>query len=103
MFRLIPQTDVTWRDVLGGALLTGLLLTGTKRLLAWYLGHLGSYAAYGAIGGFLGLLTWIYLASLFIFYGAEFTRVYAERYGSLARRASPLGALTPSKMQSGRE
>jgi membrane protein len=89
MFRLIPRTDVKWSDVFGGALLTGLLLTGTKSVLAWYLGHLGSYAAYGAIGGFLGLLTWIYLASLFTFYGAEFTRVYAERYGSLARRASP--------------
>jgi membrane protein len=89
MFRLLPQTDVKWSDVFGGALLTGLLLTGTKRVLVWYLGHLGSYAAYGAIGGFLGLLTWIYLASLFIFYGAEFTRVYAERYGSLAQRASP--------------
>ena len=85
MFRLIPQTAVQWRDVLGGALLTALLFTASKRLLAWYLGHLGSYAAYGAVGGFLGLLTWVYLASLFLFYGAEFTRLYAERYGSLAR------------------
>jgi membrane protein len=84
MFRMVPDTEVRWRDVLGGALLTALLFTGAKRLLAWYLGHLGSYAAYGAVGGFLGLLTWIYLASLFLFYGAEFTRVYAEKYGSLA-------------------
>ena len=84
MFRLIPQTHVAWRDVFGGALVSALLFTGSKRLLAWYLGHLGSYAAYGAVGGFLGLLTWIYLASLFLFYGAEFTRVYAERHGSVA-------------------
>jgi len=84
MFRLIPQTRVEWRDVLGGALLTALLFTAIKGLLGWYLGHLGSYAAYGAVGGFLGLLTWIYLASLFLFYGAEFSRVYAERRGSLA-------------------
>jgi uncharacterized BrkB/YihY/UPF0761 family membrane protein len=84
MFRIVPHTEVKWGDVLGGALVTAVLFTGTKRLLAWYLGHLGSYAAYGAVGGFLGLLTWIYLASLFLFYGAEFTRVYAEKYGSLA-------------------
>jgi membrane protein len=88
MFRLIPQTPVQWRDVLGGALLTALLFTGSKRLLAWYLGHVGSYAAYGAVGGLLGLLTWVYLASLFLFYGAEFTRLYAERHGSLAAPSS---------------
>jgi membrane protein len=83
MFRLIPQTRVEWRDVFWGALLTAILFTALKGLLGWYLGHLGSYAAYGAVGGFLGLLTWIYLASLFLFYGAEFSHVYAERHGSL--------------------
>jgi membrane protein len=83
MFRLIPQTRIEWRDVFGGALLTAILFTAIKGLLAWYLGHLGSYAAYGAVGGFLGLLTWIYLASLILFYGAELCHVYAERHGSL--------------------
>jgi membrane protein len=96
VFRLIPNTAVAWRDVFGGALLTAVLFTAIKRLLAWYLGHLGSYAAYGAIGGFLCLLTWIYLASLFVFYGAEFTRVYAERYGSLAGKLAPKDADAPA-------
>jgi membrane protein len=86
MFRLVPQTEIAWGDVFGGALLTAILFTVSKRLLAWYLGHIGSYSTYGAIGGFLGLLTWIYLAAIFTFYGAEFSRVYAERYGSLVRR-----------------
>jgi membrane protein len=88
MFRLIPQAPVEWRDVFGGALVSALLFTSSKGLLAWYFGHLGSYAAYGAVGGFLALLTWIYLASLFLFYGAEFTRVYAERHGSLSATAA---------------
>jgi membrane protein len=83
MFRLIPQTKIHWRDVFGGAFLTAVLLTAIKRLLGWYLAHLSSYAAYGAVGGFLGLLTWIYLASLFLFYGAEFAALYAERHGTL--------------------
>jgi membrane protein len=89
MYRMIPQTEIAWRDVLGGALLAAILFTGLKRLLAWYLGHIGSYAAYGAVGGMLGLLAWIYLASLILFFGAEFTRVYAERYGSLVNRKNP--------------
>ena len=95
MFRLIPDTRVEWRDVAWGALLTAVLFTAIKHMLAWYLTHLGSYAAYGAIGGFLCLLTWIYLASLFLFYGAEFSRVYAERYGSL--RAAPRDDGPPSQ------
>ena len=77
-----------WRDVLGASLFTSFLLSGLKHLLAWYLSHLTSYAAYGAVGGVLGLLTWIYVASLVVFYGAEFSRVYAERFGSL-RSGSP--------------
>lgn len=86
MFRMLPRADVRWRDVLGGATFTALLFTVLKHLLAWYLGHLGSYAAYGAVGAVLGLLMWIYLASLFLFFGAECTRVYAERFGSLSKR-----------------
>jgi membrane protein len=84
LFRMIPQTTVRWRDVTTGALVTSGLFLVLKRLLAWYLGRLGAYAAYGAIGAVLGLLTWIYLASLFLLFGAELTRVYAERHGGLA-------------------
>jgi membrane protein len=84
VFRMIPQTNVRWRDVIGGALLTSGLFMLLKRLLAWYLGRLGAYAAYGAVGAVLGLLTWIYLGSLFLLFGAEFTRVYAELHGGVA-------------------
>jgi membrane protein len=85
VFRVLPRANATWRDVIGGAFLTALLFSVLKHLLAWYLGHVGSYAAYGAIGAVLGLLTWIYLVNLVVFFGAEVTRVYAEREGSLAR------------------
>ena len=83
VFRILPRTTVAWRDVLGGALFTALLFSVLKHLLAWYLGSIGSYAAYGAVGAVLGLLMWIYLVSLLVFFGAELTRVYAEREGSL--------------------
>lgn len=96
MFRLLPETRVEWRDVFVGAFVTSVLFTAIKHAVGWYLGHLASYAAYGAIGGFLALLTWIYLASLFLFYGAELTRVYAERFGSLAT-ATPSGAQSPAQ------
>jgi membrane protein len=86
-YRMIPHARVSWRDVIGAAVVTSLLFTGLKSLLAWYLAGLGSYAAYGAVGAVLGLLTWIYVAALILLYGAEFSRVYAERSGSIARAA----------------
>jgi membrane protein len=86
VFRTLPRTHVAWRDVLGGAFFTALLFSVLKHLLAWYLGHVGGYAAYGAVGAVLGLLTWIYLVSLVMFFGAEMTRVYAEREGSFAKQ-----------------
>jgi membrane protein len=86
IYRLVPQAAVQWRDVVGAALLTSLFFVGLKSLLAWCLARIAGYAAYGAVGAVLGLLTWIYVASLVLFYGAEFSRVYAERYGSLAAK-----------------
>jgi membrane protein len=95
-YRFVPQTQVTWRDVVGAAALTSFLFAGLQSLLAWYLAHVVTYAAYGVVGGVLGLLTWIYVASLVLFYGAEFSRVYAERFGSLRPPASARNE--PSKL-----
>jgi len=92
IYRSLPRATVLWRDVTAGALLTAVLLTGLKRLFAMYLGHLGGYAAYGAVGAVLGLLTWIYLAGFFLYFGAEVSRVYAERYGSLVADGAPRGS-----------
>jgi YihY family inner membrane protein len=105
VFRAVPQTNVKWRDVVGAAFVTSALLAGLKSLLGWYLVHVVNYAAYGAVGAVLGLLTWIYLASLVLFYGAELSRVYAERFGSLRNQgAGELtgsgGAFAPTRMQS---
>lgn len=97
LYRLVPETRVTWRDVVPGSVLTAVLFTVVKNVLAWYFGNLGSYPAYGAAGALLGLLTWIYVASVLIFYGAEFSRLYAERFGSLARRDGPQSAPGPSR------
>lgn len=83
LFRVLPDTDVAWRDVGWGAFLTTFLVTLSKRGVAWYLAHLASFAAYGAVGGVLALVTWMYVTSLIIYFGGEFSRVYAEERGSL--------------------
>jgi membrane protein len=85
IYRIVPSRRVQWGDVFGAAFVASLLLTTLKYLLAWYLANVGSYAAYGAVGAVLGLLTWIYCASLVLFYGAEVSVLHADRFGSVAR------------------
>jgi membrane protein len=88
IYRLVPQTTVKWRDVFGAAFLTSLLFVVLKHLIAYYLARIAGYAAYGAVGAVLGLLTWIYVASVILFYGAEFGRVFAEHAESSSGRAA---------------
>jgi membrane protein len=83
VYRVVPQAEVAWRDATGGAFVSSLLLATLKGLIAWYLAHVGRYAAYGAVGGVLVLLAWIYVASLVVLYGAEFSRVCAESHGTV--------------------
>jgi len=89
IFRVVPACPIAWRDVVPAAIVTMLLFTLLKRTLAYYLAHLSGFGAYGAVGGVLAMLTWIYLMSLVVFFGAELSCVYAERFGS--RRRSTRG------------
>lgn len=82
IFRLLPDTHVEWRDVWWGSLLTSVLFALLKQLLSWYIGNSGSFAAYGIVGAVLALLTWIYFTSQLLFFGGEFTQVYARHFGS---------------------
>lgn len=80
-FHFIPRNRPRIRDVVGGAVLTTVGLTILKELFASFLSGLTSYSAYGVVGGVLALATWIYLSSQIIFFGAQLTRVHAEKLG----------------------
>ncbi|MBX3206699.1 MAG: YihY/virulence factor BrkB family protein [Labilithrix sp.] len=84
-FHLIPRSRPPVRIVARGALLTTILLSGLKELFASYLAHLTSYSAYGVAGGVLALTTWIYVSSMIILFGAQLTRVHAEKLGAVER------------------
>lgn len=85
-FHFVPRSRPPFRDVIGGAVLTTVLLTVLKAVFALYLSHLTSYSAYGIVGGVLALATWIYLSSQVIFFGATLTRVHCEMSGCPAAR-----------------
>ena len=86
MFRVLLRGRIAWRDLAFGASVTALLFSILKRALAFYLAHVVSYAAYGVVGALLGFLTWIYVSSMVLLFGAQLTRVYAERRATVSPR-----------------
>ena len=83
IYKVLPDRDLTWRDVFIGAAVTGLLFTIGKSLIGLYLGSSSMASSYGAAGGLLIMLVWIYYSAQIFLLGAEFTKVYASNYGSL--------------------
>jgi membrane protein len=65
-----------------GGLVTALLFVGGKQLIALYVGRTALASAYGAAGSLVVMLVWVYYSAQVFFLGAEFTKVYAETFGS---------------------
>lgn len=82
MYKFLPDVKITWNDVLIGASITALLFTIGKTVLGQYLGQASFGSTYGAAGSLVILLAWVYYSAQILFFGAEFTQVYASRYGS---------------------
>jgi membrane protein len=86
LFKYLPDTDVEWRDVWTGALLTSALFTVGKLLIGLYLGRSSVASVYGAAGSVVVLVLWVYYAAQIFFFGAEVTQAYAHRHGSRQER-----------------
>lgn len=94
MFKWLPDTPISWRDVWLGAVLTAALFEAGKFLIALYIGKQGLESTYGAAASIIVVLIWVYYSSQLVLMGAEFTNVYARRYGS-RRRAQRSGHAAP--------
>nr|WP_228035677.1 YihY/virulence factor BrkB family protein [Oculatella sp. LEGE 06141] len=82
IYKYLPDVKITWNDVLIGASMTALLFTIGKSLIGLYLGNSSFGSAYGAAGSLVVVLAWVYYSAQILFFGAEFTQVYARHYGS---------------------
>jgi membrane protein len=82
IFRMLPELKITWGDVWLGAALTAVLFTLGKFLIGFYIGKSVSASSYGAAGSLVIVVAWIYYSALILYFGAEFTQVYASKYGS---------------------
>jgi membrane protein len=89
IFKLLPKTKIAWSDVWIGAALTSLLFTAGKFVIGFYIGKSIAASAYGAAGSLVVVIAWIYYSALILYFGAEFTRVYARTLGSQRNGGDP--------------
>lgn len=82
IYKLMPNIDLYWRDVILGAMGTALLFLAGQALISLYVTHFLVANIYGAAGGVIVLLIWGYYSAQIFLLGAEFTKVFARHYGS---------------------
>lgn len=89
IYRILPDVELSWREVFWGATLTATLFLIGKYAIGFYLAKTGVTSAYGAAGSLVLILVWIYYSALIFLLGAEFTRVHSRRYREGRAKASP--------------
>ncbi|CAN5803796.1 YihY/virulence factor BrkB family protein [soil metagenome] len=82
IFRVLPDADIKWKDVMAGAMTTAILFMLGKLGISFYISKSNVGSTYGAAGSLVILLLWVYYSALILYFGAEFTKAYALKYGS---------------------
>jgi membrane protein len=77
IFKVLPDAVISWKDAITGSALTATLFLFGKFLIGYYLGKSNLGITYGAAASIIIILTWVYYSSVILFFGAEFTKVYA--------------------------
>ena len=86
IYKVLPDRTLQWKDVVVGALMTSVLFNLGKTVIGWYLGSSAVASSYGAAGGLIVLLLWVYYSAQIFLFGAEFTKIYANAHGSKRKR-----------------
>ena len=87
IFKVLPDAVIKWKDVITGSMVTAVLFMLGKFAITFYIGKSDIGGTYGAAGSLVILLLWVYYSSVILYFGAEFTKAYAAKYG---------GAIHPS-------
>lgn len=85
MFKILPDAKIKWRYIWPGAVLTSFLFTIGKTALSFYFGKTTPESVYGAGGSVILILLWVTYSSMILFFGAEFTHTYTNRYGEKSK------------------
>ena len=93
IYKVLPDRNLEWGDVVVGAIVTGVLFTIGKTLVSWYIGSSAVASSFGAAGALIVLLLWVYYSAQIFLLGAEFTKVYANTHGS--KQGAPVSQDAP--------
>ena len=80
VYRFMPKAEVTLRDTLPGAIIGGLLWEAAKYVFAWSLNYFHYDQIYGSVGAVVAVLTWSYVSSLILLFGAQLTAVFHREH-----------------------
>ena len=100
IYKLLPSVRIAWRDVWFGAGITALLFTIGKLLIGLYIGKSAVTSGFGAASSVVVLLIWVYYSAQIFLIGAEFTWVFAHRFGSKKDEKRELNAPAPEPRRS---
>lgn len=81
IYKVLPDANIKWKDSFIGASFTGVLFMIGKYLISLYLSSSNMHNTYGASASIVILLSWVYYTAIILYFGAEFTKVYAQKYG----------------------
>jgi len=82
IFKVLPDAKIKWKDVLAGAIATGVLFMIGKFSISFYISKSNVGSTYGAAGSLVIILLWVYYSAIILYFGAEFTKAYAVEFGS---------------------
>lgn len=82
IFKVLPDAKIKWKDVIGGAIATAVLFMIGKFAISFYIGTSNVGSTYGTAGSIVVMLLWVYYSSIILYFGAEFTKAYAVKYGA---------------------
>ena len=81
IFKVLPDAHIHWRDSFIGAFFTAFFFILGKFLIGFYIIHTNIGATFGTTASIILILLWVYYSSIILFFGAEFTKMYALNYG----------------------
>jgi len=85
IFKILPDATTRWKDVLPGAIASGLLFMLGKFGISFYVSRSDVASTYGAAGSLVILLLWVYYSAIILYLGAEFSKAWAVQSGSNIR------------------
>jgi len=82
IFKVLPDARIKWKDIMAGAVTTAIFFMLGKFGISFYISKTNVGSTYGTAGSLVVLLLWVYYSSIILYFGAEFTKAYAVKYGA---------------------